>query len=53
MSTSSRITFTSWGSQKVEREKGAENIFEGIMAENYFNLRKETYPDPGRHYISK
>ena len=25
-----------------EREKGAENLFEEIMAENFFNLEKET-----------
>ena len=28
--------------EKKEREKGAENLFEEIMAENFFNLEKET-----------
>ena len=30
-----------------EREKGTENVFEEIMAENFPNLNKETHPDRG------
>lgn len=39
---SSIVTFTWWGSQKEEREKGTENIFEEIIDENFPNLGKET-----------
>ena len=28
--------------EREEREKGIENVFEEIMAENFQNLRKET-----------
>ena len=30
-----------------EKEKGAENLFEEIMAEKFPNQGKETYLDPG------
>ena len=30
-----------------ERETGIENVFEEIMAENFLNLKKKTYPDTG------
>ena len=30
-----------------ERQKGAENIFEDIRAENFHNLGKERHPGPG------
>ena len=30
-----------------EREKGIKNVFEEIMAENFPNLGKETYPGTG------
>ena len=29
-----------------KREKGAENLFQEIIAENFPSLRKETYSDP-------
>ena len=40
--TSSRIAFTLLGSQKEKREKGAENLLEEIIAENYPNLGNES-----------
>ena len=33
-----------------EREKGVENLFDGIMAENFLNLKKETYISRYRKY---
>ena len=30
------------------RKKGAENLVEEITAENFPDLKKETYPDTGR-----
>jgi len=33
--------------RRRRREKGAENLFEEIRAENFPNLEKERYPDPG------
>ena len=33
------------GIPEEEREKGIQNVFEEIMAENLPNLKKETYPD--------
>ena len=41
--TSSMLTFTLQGvSGREESEKGAENLFEEIIAENFTNLGKET-----------
>ena len=40
--TSSRIAFTLLGSQKEKREKGAENLLEEIIAENYPNMGNES-----------
>ena len=34
-------------SRGEEKEKGSENIFEEIMAENFPHLKKETYSDTG------
>lgn len=39
---SSRPTFALQESQKEERKKGTENLFEEIMAEHFSNLGKET-----------
>ena len=39
--TSSTITFTLERFQKEKKEKGADNIFEAIVAENFSNLQKE------------
>ena len=39
---SSTLIFTLQGSQK-RREKGAENLSENSIAENFANLGKETY----------
>lgn len=36
------LTFTLSGYQEEEREKEAENLFEGIMTKNFLNLGKET-----------
>lgn len=33
-------TYTLWGAQKENREKGAKSLFEEIMAENFPTLRK-------------
>ena len=33
--------------EEGERGKGIENVFEEIMAENFPNLKKETYPVTG------
>ena len=33
--------------EREEREKGAENVFEEIIAENFLNPGKETNPDSG------
>ena len=41
------ITFILQESQKKKREKGAENSVEELIAKNFPNLGKETYPDPG------
>ena len=37
-------TFTLQGSQKEKREKGAENIFEDVIAENFPSLVTESIP---------
>ena len=42
MISSNVITFALQRSQKEKREKGAENLFEKIIAENVPNLGKET-----------
>lgn len=34
-------------SDSKEREKETENIFDGIMADNFLNLKKEIYPGTG------
>ena len=39
--TSFRLTVTLQESLKDKREKGAKNLFEEIIAENFSNLRKE------------
>ena len=33
--------------EREEREKGIKNVFEETMAENFWNLKKETYPGTG------
>lgn len=35
------------------REKGAENLVQEIMAENFLNLAKDRHPDPGNPENSK
>ena len=41
MTTSIILTSMLQGSQKQKREKGADNLFEEIMAEKFPNLEKE------------
>ena len=40
-------TYTEQGFQGKRWERGTENVFQEIMAENFPNLKKETYPDTG------
>ena len=46
---SSMLIFTLEGCQKKKREKGAEKLFEEIIAENFPNLEKEATSTSRKH----
>lgn len=46
------ITFIPQESQEKEREEGGGGLSEEMIAENFSNFGKETYPNPGGTEIS-